>query len=150
MPAILTQQAFLKATAASFFFFASLNCFVLLPLHVQRLGARGLDVLLDLLERLQRVVGRVLVQSEVRQRVGDTLPRRLGYVRGASLEPIETYASPIPDEALLKYDDAARTGLFSKFWVATPTYYQERQVDPWIVAEVDGSDRWAVIARWDV
>jgi len=88
--------------------------------------------------------------AEVRQRVGDTLPRRLGYVRGASLERIETYASPIPDEALLKYDDAARTGLFSKFWVATPTYYQERQVDPWIVAEVDGSDRWAVIARWDV
>ena len=45
---------------------------------------------------------------------------------------------------------STRTGLFSKFWVATPTYYQERQVDPWIVAEVDGSDRWAVIARWDV
>ena len=62
---------------------------------------------------------------------------------------IETYAAPIPDEVLLKYDDAARTGLFSKFWVATPTYYQERQVDPWIVAEVDGADRWAVIARWD-
>jgi hypothetical protein len=88
--------------------------------------------------------------AEIRQRVGAVLPRRLGYVRGASLEPIETYASPIPDEALLKYDDAARTGLFSKFQVATPTYYQERQVDPWIVAEVDGSDRWVVIARWDV
>ena len=88
--------------------------------------------------------------AEIRQNVGAVLPRRLGYVRGASLEPIETYAAPIPDEALVKYDDAARTGLFSKFWVATPTYYQERQVDPWIVAEVDGSDRWAVIARWDV
>jgi hypothetical protein len=88
--------------------------------------------------------------AEIRQNVGAVLPRRLGYVRGATLEPIETYASTIPDEVLVKYDDAARTGLFSKFWVATPTYYQERQVDPWIVAEVDGSDRWAVIARWDV
>ena len=88
--------------------------------------------------------------AEVRHNVGAVLPRRIGYVRGATLEPIESYASPIPDEALLKFDDAARTGLFSKFWVATPTYYQERQVDPWIVAEVDGSDRWAVIARWDV
>lgn len=88
--------------------------------------------------------------AEIRQNVGSVLPRRLGYVRGASLEPIETYASAIPDEALLKYDDAARSGLFSKFWVATPTYYQERQVDPWIVAEVDGSDRWVVVARWDV
>lgn len=36
-------------------------------------------------------------------------------------------------EALLKYDDAVRSGLFSKFWVATPTYYQERQMDPWII-----------------
>src|SRR5205807_2641746 len=50
---------------------------------------------------------------------------------------------------LLKYDDAVQSGLFDKFWVATPTYYQERQVDPWIVAEVGGADRWAVIARWD-
>jgi hypothetical protein len=88
--------------------------------------------------------------AEVRQRVGEVLPRRLGYIRGAALEPIETYRAPIPDEALLKYDDAARSGLFSKFWVATPTYYQERQVDPWIVAEVDGTDRWAVIVRWDL
>lgn len=51
---------------------------------------------------------------------------------------------------MLKYDDAVQSGLFSRFWVATPTYYQERQVDPWIVAEVDGTDRWAVIVRWDV
>jgi hypothetical protein len=65
------------------------------------------------------------------------------------LEPIEHYRERIPDESLLKYDDAVRSGLFSKFWVATPTYYQERQVDPWIVAEVTGTDRWAVIARWD-
>jgi hypothetical protein len=87
--------------------------------------------------------------AEIRQRVGEVLPRRFGFVRGATLEPIEEYREPIPDEALLKYDDAAQTGWFSKFWVATPTYYQERQVDPWIVAEVQGLDRWAVIARWD-
>ena len=88
--------------------------------------------------------------AEIRQRVGEVLPRRLGFVRGALLEPIETYRDPIPDEALLKYDDALRSGLFSKFWVATPTYSPERQVDPWIVAEVEGTDRWAVLARWDV
>ena len=87
--------------------------------------------------------------AEIRQRVGEVLPRRFGFVRGATLEPIEEYREPIPDEALLKYDDAARTGWFSKFWVATPTYYQERQVDPWIVAEVQGLGRWAVIVRWE-
>ncbi|MGH3372100.1 MAG: hypothetical protein ACRDPR_19110 [Nocardioidaceae bacterium] len=88
--------------------------------------------------------------AEVRQKVGEVLPRRFGYVRGARLESIEAYGDTIPDDALLKYDDAVRSGLFSKFWVATPTYYQERQVDPWIVAEVTGTDRWVVIARWDV
>jgi hypothetical protein len=88
--------------------------------------------------------------AQVRQRVGEVLPRRLGYVRGAALEPIEQYQAPIPDAALLKYDDAVRSGLFGKFWVATPTYYQERQVDPWIVAEIEGTDRWAVIVSWDV
>jgi hypothetical protein len=104
-------------------------------------------------ERLEMAVlchGPLYSLAEIRQRVGEVLPRRLGYVRGAALEPIETYREPIPDEALLKYDDAVRSGLFSKFWVATPTYYQDRQVDPWIVAEVEGTDRWAVIVRWDV
>jgi hypothetical protein len=103
-------------------------------------------------ERLEMAVlchGPLYSLAEIRQRVGEVLPRRLGYVRGAALEPIEQYREPIPDEALLKYDDAVRSGLFSKFWVATPTYYQERQIDPWIVAEVEGTDRWAVIVRWD-
>jgi hypothetical protein len=104
-------------------------------------------------ERLEMAIlchGPLYSLAEIRQRVGEVLPRRLGYVRGAALEPIETYREPIPDEALLKYDDAVRSGLFSKFWVATPTYYQDRQVDPWIVGEVEGTDRWAVIVRWDV
>ena len=82
--------------------------------------------------------------------MGEALPRRFGYVRSAVLEPIESYRERIPDHALLKYDDAVQSGLFDKFWVATPTYYQERQVDPWIVGEIGGgADRWAVIARWD-
>ena len=102
------------------------------------------------MEMAQLCYGPLYSLAEIRQRVGEVLPRRVGYIRGAALEPIESYREPIPDEALLKYDDAARSGLFSKFWVATPTYYQERQVDPWIVAEVAGTDRWAVIAQWDV
>lgn len=101
------------------------------------------------LENAQLTYGPLYTLAEIRQRVGEVLPRRLGYVRSAVLEPIENYRQRIPDESLLKYDDAVSSGLFSKFWVATPTYYQERQVDPWIVAEVSGTDRWAVIARWD-
>jgi hypothetical protein len=88
--------------------------------------------------------------AEIRQRIGEVLPWCFGYIRSAALEPIEQYRDPIPDEALLKYDDAFQRGVFSRFWVATPTYYHDRQMDPWIVAEVEGGDRWAVIARWDV
>jgi len=108
------------------------------------------QVLRERLEIADVCYGPLWRLAEVRQRVGQTLPRRPGFIRGAVLEPIEDYRGNIPDDALLKYDDAVRSGLFSKFWVATPTYYQERQVDPWIIAEVGGTDRYAVIAQWDV
>jgi hypothetical protein len=107
------------------------------------------QMLQERLETAALAYGPLYTLAEIRQRVGEVLPRRFGYVRSAVLEPIESYRQPIPASALLKYDDAAQSGLFAKFWVATPTYYQERQVDPWIVAEVSGADRWAVIARWD-
>jgi hypothetical protein len=85
----------------------------------------------------------------IRERVAETLPTRIGYVRSTAMELIEEYRGLIPDEVLLKYDDAERSGLFAKFWVVTPTYYRAPQVDPWIVAEVAGTTLCAVIARWD-
>jgi hypothetical protein len=94
--------------------------------------------------------GPLYTWPEVRQKVAESLPRRVGFVRSTAVEPIETYRELIPDAALLKYDDAVRSGLFSKFWVATPKYYEQRQVDPWIVGEVTGSDLCAIIAQWDV
>jgi hypothetical protein len=108
------------------------------------------QMLRERIEMAQVCYGPLYTLAEIRQKVGHTLPRRAGFVRGAVLEPIEDYRQAIPDEALLKYDDALKSGLFSKFWVATPTYYQERQVDPWICAEVTGADRYAVIAQWDL
>jgi hypothetical protein len=108
------------------------------------------QMLQERIENAQLAHGPLYTLAEIRQRVGEALPRRLGYVRRAVLEPIEAYRQHIPDHALLKYDDAVQSGLFDKFWVATPMYYQERQVDPWIVGEIGGgADRWAVIARWD-
>ena len=109
------------------------------------------QMLRERLETAALLYGPLYSLVEVRQRVADTLPRKVGFVRGAAFEPIETYSQAIPDDALLKYDDALRSGLFAKFLVATPTYYREQQVDPWIVAEVAGSaDRWVVVAQWDV
>lgn len=106
------------------------------------------QLLRERLGMTQLCYGRLYGLAEIRQKVGKVLPRRVGFVRGATLEPIQTYREAIPDEALLKYDDAVRSGLFSRFWIATPTYYQQRQMDPWIIGEVIGSDRWAVIAHW--
>src|SRR5215467_10250732 len=55
---------------------------------------------------------------QLRQRVAETLPMLLGYRRLTVLEPIEMFRGRIPDDALLKYDDALASGLFCKFWVA--------------------------------
>jgi len=108
------------------------------------------QMLRERLEMAQVCYGPLYGLAEVRQRVAQTLPRRAGFVRGTVMEPIEDYRQTIPDDALLKYDDAVKSGLFAKFWVATPTYYQERQVDPWIIGEVTGTDRYVVITQWDV
>lgn len=87
--------------------------------------------------------------NEIRQKVAETLPRRVGYMRSAALEPIEAYQDIIPDDALLKYDDARTSGVFSKFWVASPRYYESKQTDPWIIGEVQGTELYAVIAQWE-
>jgi hypothetical protein len=110
-----------------------------------------------LAERLQEVTlryGRLYSLDEIRIEVGKVLPRKPFKIRGAALENIERYTGTIPEDALLKYDEALRSGLFSGFLVATPTYYATQQTDPWILGEVKGVDVWgsrrlAVIAQWD-
>ena len=92
--------------------------------------------------------GSLYTLAEIRRKVSETLAMRAGFIRSAVLDPIEAYAEAIPDEALLKYDDAERSGLFDKFLVATPRYYESRQTDPWIVGRVTGTERYAVIAYW--
>jgi hypothetical protein len=101
------------------------------------------------LEEARLRYGPLYTLTQVRNRVSETLPRRLGYVRSTAFEPIETYGPPIPDDALLKYDDALLTGLFESFLVATPRYYERVQTDPWIIAAVTGTELFAVIAQWD-
>src|SRR5439155_1697955 len=58
--------------------------------------------------------------AEIQQRVAQTLHQKVGFIRRAVFEPIESYQGPIPDEALLKYDAAVQSGLFSAFSVVTP------------------------------
>ena len=107
------------------------------------------QMLRERIEMASVCYGPLYTWAEVRQRVASSLPRRIGFIRSTALEPIEAYREHIPDAALLKWDDAVRSGLFAKFWVATPRYYEQRQVDPWIIGEVIGSELCAVIAQWD-
>ena len=118
-------------------------------LRAIRAGLPG-QMLRERLQTARVCYGMLYTEADIRKKVADTLPSRVGLVRGAILEPIEIYTRPIPDDALIKYDDAVQTGVFSRFLVATPRYYAQRQVDPWIVGQVVGSELWAVIAQWDV
>jgi len=92
--------------------------------------------------------GPLYTLAEIQERVAQTLPPKFGFIRRAVLEVIESYQGLIPDQALLKYDAALQSGLFSVFTVVTPTYFSQKQVDPWIVAQVDGAELYAVIAQW--
>ncbi len=44
MPAILSYPLFLRTTVTNFFFFAGLNCFLLLPLYIQGLGGTEVEI----------------------------------------------------------------------------------------------------------
>jgi hypothetical protein len=118
--------------------------------RVRRIRARlpG-QVLRERLDNAAASYGPLYSLAELQRRVGETLPSQLGHRRTSVLEPIESYRGRIPDDALLRYDDALASGLFAGFWVATPAYMEERQADPWIVGEVADANAYAVIARWD-
>ena len=85
--------------------------------------------------------------DELHHRIGRTLPWCFGAVRRAKVVSIEQAEVTLSDELLLKYDDATRLGVFSRFLIATPAYYWCARGQPWLLAEVQGTERWAVIAR---
>ena len=87
--------------------------------------------------------------DEVHVRLARTLPWRPGYVRRLLVEPIERSEAPLPDDVLVKCDDAVQLGIFSRFLVATPAYYWRACGSPWLIAEVHETERWAVIVGWD-
>ena len=85
--------------------------------------------------------------DEIHARVARSLPWRFGWVRRAKVASIEQSDMLLSDALLLKYDDAAGLSLFSRFLIVTPAYYWIARGEPWLVAEVDGTERWVVIAR---
>ena len=86
--------------------------------------------------------------DDIHRRIAHTLPSVLGCVRRTRVTPIERARMFIPEDALLRYDEAAQHGVFARFLVATPAYYWRSQPAAWLIAEVDGTDRWVVLAHW--
>jgi hypothetical protein len=86
--------------------------------------------------------------DEVHRRLARTQPWRWGWVRRVCVEPIERADTLLPDDVLLAYDDAVQAGVFSRFLVATPAYYWCPGGDCWLIAEVQGTERWAILAHW--
>ena len=113
-----------------------------------RAGLRG-QVVRERIDTATAYHGALYTLAEIQQKVGDTLPISVGARRSAVLEPLDDYrAERIPDDVLLKYDDARASGLFSSFWVATPVYRAQRQPDPWLLGEVADTSLYAVVAHW--
>lgn len=78
---ILAHHAFLRATVTNFFFFASLNGFVLLPLHIENLG--GTEVEIGLIMGLYSAVG--IVTQPLLGPWSDALGRRPFMLLGVGL-----------------------------------------------------------------
>lgn len=119
MPLILAENPFLRATVTNFFFFLSLNCFVLLPLYIHRLG--GTEVEIGLVMGLYSAVG-IVCQPLVGPWI-DALGRRPFMMLGVSLvlvsELLAAVAGAIPWLALVR----ALQGLgFSAYFVASFAY----------------------------
>src|SRR5258707_4419430 len=80
------------------------------------------QAVMERIELARVAYGPLYTVGLIQERVAETLPSRIGYVRSAAMEPIEEYSWLITDEVLLKSDEAERSMLFAKFCVVTPTY----------------------------
>jgi len=116
---ILAHHAFLRATVTNFFFFASLNGFVLLPLHIENLG--GTEVEIGLVMGLYSAVG--IVTQPVLGPWSDALGRRPFMMLGVGLVLVTALMALVADGVGWLALVRALQGLgFSAFFVANFSY----------------------------
>jgi MFS family permease len=115
----LADSPFLRATASNFFFFLSMNAFILLPLYIQRLG--GTEVEIGLIMGLYNAVG-IVCQPLVGPWV-DAVGRRpfmlvgVGFTLAAALAALAA-----PSIAVLAFVRLLQGIGFSCFFVANYSY----------------------------
>lgn len=118
-PPILADKAFVRATITNFFFFFSLNCFILLPLHIE--GAGGTEIEIGIVMGLYNAVG-ILCQPIVGPLV-DALGRRPFMLLGAGLVTASSLmAAAAPSIPMLAAVRVLQGIGFSAFFVANYSY----------------------------
>jgi len=116
---ILADKAFVRATITNFFFFFSLNCFILLPLYIE--GAGGTEIEIGLVMGLYNAVG-ILCQPLVGAWV-DALGRRPFMLLGAGIVTVSALlAAGAPSIPMLAFVRALQGVGFSAFFVANYSY----------------------------
>jgi MFS family permease len=116
---ILADKAFVRATITNFFFFYSLNCFILLPLYIE--GAGGTEVEIGIVMGLYNAVG-ILCQPLVGPLV-DAFGRRPFMLLGAGLVIVSALlAAVVPSIPALAFVRVLQGVGFSAFFVANYSY----------------------------
>lgn len=85
--------------------------------------------------------GLSLSGPEIRRRIKQILPWRLGRARSIVCVELTHYAAWIPDEALLVWEEARETPGFQDFCIMWPVYdrdaalamHRPRGIDPWLI-----------------
>jgi MFS family permease len=118
-PPILADKAFMRATITNFFFFFSLNCFILLPLYIE--GAGGTEIEIGIVMGVYNAVG-ILGQPIVGPLV-DALGQRPFMLVGAGLVAASALlAAASPSIPMLAFVRVLQGIGFSAFFVANYSY----------------------------
>jgi len=122
-PPILADKAFVRATITNFFFFFSLNCFILLPLYIEGIG--GTEIEIGVVMGVYNAVG-ILCQPLVGPLV-DAFGRRPFMLVGAGLVTVAALlATAAPSIPMLAFVRGLQGVGFSAFFVANYSYVLDR------------------------
>lgn len=108
----------------------------------------------EILERATAEFGLAFTTEEITARVAAVLPWVPFKKRSALWIALEDYAGTLPDAAILAWQRAEQSRLFTSFDVVEPRYVSRAPApDPWLVGHVSGyrgqAKDWIVLAYWD-
>lgn len=110
----------------------------------------------QILSLVQAEFGLSYTKREIARKILQTAPTRgrnrwgwVDYDVRLARTPLEQFAKPIPDAALLKYQAAKESGHFESFEVGEIKRARRPVRDPWLLGKVRGLDAYVVLAYWE-